>query len=82
MLHTIYMAAPGTAGAQSWVKSNVIPLVLLVIGVGILMLAGKQNHKAAIGRTGIVLIGLAVIAMSVAWQPISSWLLGLLGIHA
>ena len=33
-LHTAVVAAAGTGGLQAWIRSNIIPLLLLVIVVG------------------------------------------------
>lgn len=71
-----------TDGVSTWLKSNIIPLLILIVGAGIVLLANKGDHRSAISRVGVVIIGLAVFAMAGAWQPISKTVLGLFGINA
>lgn len=68
-----------TGGLQNWIKTNVVPLLILAIGAGIVMLAQRQDHKSAISRGAIVLIALAIISLATGWQHVSSGLGGLLG---
>lgn len=50
-----------TDGINSWVISKIIPLILLVIGLGILMGAKKAKYADTFATIGIVILGLVVI---------------------
>lgn len=69
-----------TGGVLQWMKDNAIPLLILIVGAGIFLLANRQDHKGAMSRTAIVLVGLAVVGLAGAWQPVSHGLLHLVGL--
>lgn len=71
-----------TGGLVSWIQENIIPVLILVIGASILLLANKGNVSKIVTVVAGVLIGLIVIALSAtgASAAFGSWLLGLFGI--
>lgn len=49
-------------GITAWVMKNIIPLILLFIGLGIMFAAKKGRWSDTMSTVGIVLIGLVIIA--------------------
>lgn len=49
-------------GITEWVLANLVPVILLFIGLGILFVAKKGKYSDVLGTLGIVIIGLVVIA--------------------
>lgn len=76
--HTAASGGVHTADLFGWIESNVVGLVLLLIGVLIVMRAHKKNLSDAFTIAAIALIGLAVIGLAAgAWKPVGTWLSGM-----
>lgn len=50
-----------TGGIQDWIIQNIVPIVLLVIGLGILAKSRKGNWSDTMNTTGIAIIGIIFI---------------------
>lgn len=79
-MHTTVIAL-STTGVQDFIKSNVLNLVLLVIGVILIARSQKKDHKGAMSVMLIVGLGLFVVGLSIANKggSIGSFLAGLIG---
>ena len=78
----VYLAQTelGTGGLQSWMLSNVVPLLLLIVAVLLLWLGGSRGDNAAVmRRVGGVFVALAVVGLAVSGAGIElgTWLAGL-----
>ncbi len=78
----VYLAQTelGTGGLQSWMLSNVVPLLLLIVAVLLLWLGGSRGDNAGVmRRLGGVLVALAVVGLAVSGAGIElgTWLAGL-----
>jgi len=78
----VYLAQTelGTGGLQSWMLSNVVPLLLLIVAVLLLWLGGSKGDNAGVmRRLGGVLVALGVIGLAVsgAGVELGTWLAGL-----
>jgi FtsH-binding integral membrane protein len=56
--------AVGTGSLQSWIRGNVIPLMLLIIATVLLIAAQRGDNARAIRIVGGVLVALAVLGLS------------------
>lgn len=76
LANQVVMAVGSTTGISSWLKSNVVPLVILVIGLAIMMMARRKDHSGAIVTVGILLVGLMVVGMAIGDTGINvgAWL--------
>ena len=64
-------AVGSTSGLTSWIQSNVVGLVILVVGVAVVIKAFARNAKDAVVMVGVVLIGLAVVGLSVGGKGVA-----------
>lgn len=78
---TTYLAQD-TGGAQGFITDNIVPLLILVVGAGVLMLALKQNMAKAVGSIAVVLIAGVVLAFAApgVLPGVGTWALGMFGI--
>jgi hypothetical protein len=63
-LNTTLVAAANTGGLQSWIKDNIIPLLLLVIAVMLFVLAQRGDNAKAMKVVAGVIIALAVLGLA------------------
>jgi membrane-bound ClpP family serine protease len=56
--------AVGTGSLQTWIRDNVIPLLLLVIATVLLIAAQRGDNARAVRIVGGVLVALAVLGLS------------------
>lgn len=87
-----YMAAApaaetsvSTSGVTTWLKNNAVPVLILVVGLGLLMKSNKGDHSAVLMRTGLVVVALAVITIaldSTLSLGIGKFVIGIFGIKA
>ena len=56
--------AVGTGSLQTWIRGNVIPLMLLIIATVLLIAAQRGDNARAIRIVGGVLVALAVLGLS------------------
>lgn len=71
----------GTKNLQDWLTTNVVPVLLLLVGVVAFWLGGGKGDNAAVMvRVGGVLIGLVLIGFAVTGGGVAlgRWLAGLL----
>ncbi|GAA4117667.1 hypothetical protein GCM10022415_15780 [Knoellia locipacati] len=82
-MHTIVstlVAAPGdTTNLQDWIKSNIIPLLLLLIAVMLFVVAQRGDNAKAMRVVGGVVIALAVLGLATSGQAgaVGTWLASL-----
>jgi hypothetical protein len=63
-LNHAFVAAANTGGLQSWIKANIIPLLLLVIAVMLFVLAQRGDNAKAMKVVAGVIIALAVLGLA------------------
>jgi len=73
--------AVSTGGVRTWILSNLIPLLLLVVALLLLWLGGGKGDNAGVmRRLGGVIVALAIIGLAVttdAGKNIGQWIAGL-----
>lgn len=80
-----HLAAGGgvtTNGLQTWLQSNIIPLLLLLVAVIVLWLGGGKGDNAGVmRRIGGVVLGLGVIGLALngGGIHIGQWIAHLFG---
>lgn len=70
----------GTSNLQTWIKGNLLPLLLLTVAILLLWLGGGRGDNAGVmRRVGGVVIALAVVGLAVNGTGINigQWLAGL-----
>lgn len=70
----------GTSNLQTWIKGNLLPLLLLTVAILLLWLGGGRGDNAGVmRRVGGVVIALAVVGLAVngTGVNIGQWLAGL-----
>lgn len=72
----------GTDGLMGWIQTNIIPLLILVVGAAILNKARKGDIASGVTIAGGVLVAIAVIAIATpgVQEKLSAWMLGLFGV--
>jgi len=82
-------APPATAvsltgdGVTGWLKKNVVPLAVFVVGLGLFGRAHKGDTSGTFTRAGllcIVFVVLAIAANATLGLNIGSWILSLFGV--
>ena len=63
-LNTVIVAAATTGGLQDWIRSNVIPLLLLVIAVMLFVVAQRGDNAKAMKVVAGVVIALGVLGLA------------------
>ena len=78
-LHTAVTAA-STGGLQSWIKDNIIPLLLLLIAVMLFVLAQRGDNAKAMKVVAGVVVALAVLGLASSGQAdnLGTWMAGLI----
>ncbi|QGN58848.1 hypothetical protein [Nostocoides sp. HKS02] len=78
-LNTALAAAANTGGLQSWIRSNIIPLLLLLIAVMLFVLAQRGDNAKAMKVVAGVIIALAVLGLASSGNAdnLGSWMAGL-----
>lgn len=61
---TAVAAAATTTGLQAWIRSNVIPLLLLVIAVMLFVVAQRGDNAKAMKVVAGVIIALGVLGLA------------------
>jgi hypothetical protein len=74
------LAVGSTAGVTNWIEKNLIPLIILVIALGIVAGAQKRDHKGAVTKVGIILLGLMVAGLALGGKSVEvgQWLSSLI----
>ena len=65
-MHALAAAAVTTNSLQDWIKSNIIPLLILIIAVTLFSLSRKGNNAKSIQVVVGVIIALAVLGLATA----------------
>ena len=79
-LSTSVIAAASTGGLQSWIKDNIIPLLLLLIAVMLFVLAQRGDNAKAMKVVAGVVVALAVLGLASSGQAdtLGAWMAGLI----
>jgi hypothetical protein len=79
-LNTTLVSAANTGGLQSWIKDNVIPLLLLLIAVMLFVLAQRGDNAKAMKVVAGVVVALAVLGIASSGQAdnLGAWMAGLI----
>lgn len=79
-LFALAQGGVGTAGVQTWIQENVVPLVLLGIAVILLWIGGRGDNAGVARRSVGLIIGLVALGIAVSGNgpEIGSFLAGLL----
>jgi uncharacterized membrane protein len=64
---------------QGWITGPVLTIIVVIVGIIVLARAHKGDHRSALTTTGVVLIGLMVVAIGVTGQSaaVGSWMVHL-----
>jgi hypothetical protein len=75
-LSTVVEAAATTGALQAWIKSNVIPLLLLVIAVMLFVVAQRGDNAKAMKVVAGVIIALGVLGLATSGRAegVGVWL--------
>lgn len=78
-LHPAVLAAASTGGLQDWIRSNVIPLLLLVIAVMLFVIAQRGDNAKAMKVVAGVIIALGVLGLATSGQAegVGTWMASL-----
>lgn len=79
-LHSTLAAAADTGSLQAWIKSNIVPLLLLLIAVMLFVLAQRGDNAKAMKVVAGVLIALAVLGVAASGKAdsLGQWLASLI----
>lgn len=75
-LSTLVAEGATTTGLQAWIKSNIIPLFLLLIAVMLFMLAQRGDNAKAMKVVGGVVIALLVLGLATTGraEDLGAWM--------
>jgi hypothetical protein len=75
-------AGATTANLQTWIKGNVIPLMILIVAVSLFLLARSGSNAKAMRVVGGVLIAVAVLGLAATGKAdhLGTWALSLIGV--
>jgi len=78
-LSTAVVAAASTGGLQDWIRSNVIPLLLLVIAVMLFVVAQRGDNAKAMKVVAGVIIALGVLGLATSGKAegVGTWMASL-----
>jgi hypothetical protein len=78
-LNTTLVAAASTGGLQSWIKDNIIPLLLLLIAVMLFVLAQRGDNAKAMKVVAGVIVALAVLGIATSGKAdeLGGWMASL-----
>lgn len=61
---------------QEWLLTNIVPIILVVIGIGIMARAKKGNWSETLNITGITIIGIIFVVGGAAFIAFGTDLVG------
>lgn len=75
-LNTVIAEAATTGGLQVWIRSNVIPLLLLVIAVMLFVVAQRGDNAKAMKVVAGVVIALGVLGLATSGKAegVGAWM--------
>jgi hypothetical protein len=78
-LGTLFVAAATTGGLQTWIRSNVIPLLLLVIAVMLFVGAQRGDNAKSMRVAAGVIIALGVLGLATSGKAegVGAWMASL-----
>lgn len=62
--HFLSAVDVGTSGLQSWIRTNLVGLAILAIGIILVWSSRQRQHGATMEIVGGVIVGLVIIGMS------------------
>jgi hypothetical protein len=72
-------------GISGWLKDNALPVIILIIGLGLLGASRKGDTSKVMLTIGLVVMSLAVVTIGLdasVGLGVGKWLLSLLGVQA
>ena len=83
MLHDLATVLPAevtTGGLQSWIRSNIIPLLLLVIATMLFVVAQKGDNAKAMRVVAGVVVALGVLGLATSGRAdtVGAWMSSLI----
>ncbi len=83
MLHDLVTVVPTdvtTGGLQAWIRSNLIPLLLLVIATMLFVVAQKGDNAKAMRVVAGVVVALGVLGLATSGRAdsVGSWMSSLI----
>lgn len=68
-----------TGGLETFLRENVVNILILLVAAGMLLLANKGEYRQAMTRVGIVVAALFVLGLAVSGRAtqLASWAVGL-----
>jgi hypothetical protein len=77
--HTNWADGLNTGGLESFLRNNVVNLLILVVAAGMLLLANKGEYRQAMTRVGIVVAALFVLGLAVSGKAdnLAAWAVSL-----
>ncbi|MBI3686194.1 MAG: hypothetical protein HY241_02435 [Actinobacteria bacterium] len=68
-----------TGGLETFLRENVVNVLILLVAAGLLLLANKGEYRQAMTRVGIVIAALFVLGLAVSGRAtaLASWAVGL-----
>ena len=84
ILATVDLAQPGggggmtfdSSGIVNWIVKNILPIIIVLCGVGIAFANKKGNYSEVGSRVGILFIGLIVVAGGIVWYAVANDIVG------
>jgi len=75
-LATVLPADVTTGGLQAWIRSNLIPLLLLVIAVMLFVVAQKGDNAKAMRVVAGVIVALGVLGLATSGRAdsVGAWM--------
>lgn len=73
-----------TSGVSTFLKDNAVPILVLIIGLGILGAGRKGEASKVLLVTALTFVGLAVVAVGLdatAGISVGKWIVSLVGVH-
>ena len=76
-----YSSVGETSNGQTWLRDNIIPVVILVLGVVILFAARSGNFSKAVTVFALAFLGFGMLAMASGSHYLNAgnWVLSLFG---
>jgi len=78
-MHTHLAEGLNTGGLESFLRNNVVNLLILVVAAGMLLLANKGEYRQAMTRVGIVVAALFVLGLAISGKAatLAAWAVSL-----
>jgi hypothetical protein len=77
-MHTHLAEGLNTGGLESFLRNNVLNLLILLVAASMLLLANKGEYRQAMTRVGIVVATLSVLGLAISEKAdnLTAWAVG------